>query len=241
MKYMGSKNKIAKEILPIILKDRKENQYYIEPFVGGANIIDKVNGNCIGSDNNPYLIAMWQLLQSGWIPPKSITKEIYNFYKEKYYSKIYTNEEMGIIGYVGFCGSYGGRFFDGGYAGTIQTKSGKRDYPLESYNNIMKQLPYLQNVEFRHCDYKDLLLPNNSIIYCDKPYENTKEYLYSKGFNHNEFWEWCRTQFNSGHTIFVSEYNAPNDFECVWEKEITTSLNLYSSKYNCEKLYKYKG
>ena len=38
MKYMGSKNRIAKYILPIILKDRKEGQWYVEPFVGGANM-----------------------------------------------------------------------------------------------------------------------------------------------------------------------------------------------------------
>lgn len=44
MKYMGSKNRYAKEILPLILKDRKENQWYVEPFVGGANVIDKVGG-----------------------------------------------------------------------------------------------------------------------------------------------------------------------------------------------------
>ena len=36
MKYMGSKNRIAKYILPIMLKDRKPNQYWVEPFVGGA-------------------------------------------------------------------------------------------------------------------------------------------------------------------------------------------------------------
>ena len=59
MKYMGSKNRIAKYLLPIILKDRKEGQWYVEPFVGGANMIDKVDGNRIGADNNEYLIAMW--------------------------------------------------------------------------------------------------------------------------------------------------------------------------------------
>ena len=32
---MGSKNRIVNEILPIILKDRKPNQWYVEPFVGG--------------------------------------------------------------------------------------------------------------------------------------------------------------------------------------------------------------
>ena len=57
MKYMGSKARFAKDLLPIILKDRKEQQYYVEPFVGGCNIIDKVNGKRIASDSNKYLIA----------------------------------------------------------------------------------------------------------------------------------------------------------------------------------------
>ena len=37
MKYMGSKSRIANEILPIILKNRKPNQYYVEPFCWGCN------------------------------------------------------------------------------------------------------------------------------------------------------------------------------------------------------------
>ena len=45
MKFMGSKNRIAKEILLIILKDRKEGQFYIEPFCGGLGTMDKVLGN----------------------------------------------------------------------------------------------------------------------------------------------------------------------------------------------------
>jgi DNA adenine methylase len=53
---MGSKNRIAKHILPIILKDRKENQYYVEPFVGGGNIIDKVDGLRIGAYFNKYVV-----------------------------------------------------------------------------------------------------------------------------------------------------------------------------------------
>ena len=59
MKYMGSKAKIAKEILPIILSNRLESQYYIEPFCGGCNSLCHVNGNRIGNDKNNYLIAMW--------------------------------------------------------------------------------------------------------------------------------------------------------------------------------------
>lgn len=37
MIYMGSKARFAKDLLPIILKDRTEEQYYVEPFVSEYN------------------------------------------------------------------------------------------------------------------------------------------------------------------------------------------------------------
>ena len=77
MKYMGSKNRIAKYLLPIILKDRKEEQWYIEPFVGGCNMIDKVTGNRIGNDVNEYLISFLQSLQCGFTSPEHINLEMY--------------------------------------------------------------------------------------------------------------------------------------------------------------------
>lgn len=39
MKYMGSKNRIAKEILPIMLEHRTEDMTWVEPMVGGGNMI----------------------------------------------------------------------------------------------------------------------------------------------------------------------------------------------------------
>lgn len=39
---MGSKNRIAKELLPIITAELSEGIYYVEPFAGGCNMIDKV-------------------------------------------------------------------------------------------------------------------------------------------------------------------------------------------------------
>lgn len=56
MKYMGSKNRFAKELLPIILKDRINGQHYIEPFAGGMNLIDKVDGKRIANEIKEYLI-----------------------------------------------------------------------------------------------------------------------------------------------------------------------------------------
>lgn len=61
MVYMGSKQKLAKHIVPILQKyiadyDIKQ---YIEPFVGGANVIDKIAcPTKTGSDINKYLIAL---------------------------------------------------------------------------------------------------------------------------------------------------------------------------------------
>lgn len=47
MKYQGSKNRIAKDLLKVILADErvKNCKYWVEPFVGGANMIDKVPDN----------------------------------------------------------------------------------------------------------------------------------------------------------------------------------------------------
>ena len=44
MKYMGSKNRIAKHLLPIMLAECEKHNItkWVEPFVGGANMIDKV-------------------------------------------------------------------------------------------------------------------------------------------------------------------------------------------------------
>lgn len=51
MRYLGSKARIAKEILPIILADRKEGQYFVEPFCGGCNVTASVPGNRIANDS----------------------------------------------------------------------------------------------------------------------------------------------------------------------------------------------
>ena len=238
MKYMGSKNRIAKYILPIILKDRKENQYYVEPFVGGANMIDKVDGNRIGADNNEYLIAMWQGLQENRERPYKIEKELYNKARDSYNKKDYSLFDKFMIGWVGWMGSYNGRFFDGGYSGH---SVGKRDYISEQIKNTEAQIENIKNIEFIISSYAYLKIPENSIIYCDIPYMDTKQYITSKDFDHTKFWEWCREKSKEGHQVFVSEYNAPEDFECIWQMEVTNSMNTTKTYKPIEKLFRYKG
>ncbi len=104
----------------------------------------------------------------------------------------------------------------------------------------------LKGVKFLSCDYRELKIPINSIVYCDPPYDGTKEYIEAvkSGFNPVYFWDWCREVRKLGHKVFVSEYNAPYDFECIWEKEVKSSLGANGvtggSKKSIEKLFTLK-
>lgn len=242
MKYMGSKARIAKEILPIILKDRKEEQWYVEPFAGGMNTISEVLGNRIANDNNKYLIEMWKGLLLNTERPSKIDKEFYDKVRCEYKNKSNKIYSDFLIGWVGFMASANGRFFDGGYSGLTITKDNNiRDYISESIKNIEKQIPKLKGVNFYNFNYLDLKIPKNSIIYCDKPYFGVKQYSTSKNFNHNEFWLWCKKMKNEGHSIFISEYEAPKEFICIWEKVVNSSLSanglIGGNKKSVEKLF----
>lgn len=245
MKYMGSKNRFAKELLPIILKDRTKGQHYIEPFAGGMNLIDKVDGKRIANDNNKYLIALWRGLQTNKTRPTEISKEFYSDVRDCFNGKNSKYDDF-TIGWVGFMGSANGRFFEGGYSGKSNTKIGSvRNYIDESIRNIQKQMPNLKDVDFRCNDYLELEIPENSIVYCDIPYEGTKQYSTSKGFNYNQFWDWVRSTTLKGNQVFVSEYKAPEDFVCVWEKEAKSSLKangvIKGNKLSTERLFIYCG
>lgn len=81
MKYVGSKNRLSKDLAPIIQSyiDNNNIKNYWEPFVGGANLIDKIKCvNRYGSDIHKYLIALLQHVQvtTGDLP-KTFTAEEY--------------------------------------------------------------------------------------------------------------------------------------------------------------------
>ena len=237
---MGSKNRISGEILPIILKDRKESQTYVEPFCGGLNTMDKIDGHRIAGDKNKYLIAMWQGLQENRERPYQISKELYSKARTEYNNKTNIEIDDFLIGWIGWMGSYNGRFFDGGYSGHSVGKT-QRDYIGEGIRNTERQIPKIQGITFKSCDYRNLEIPQNSIVYCDIPYKNTKQYATSKGFNHVSFWDWCRDMTKQGHQVFISEYQAPDDFICLWQKKVTTTINATKTYRPIERLFKYSG
>lgn len=240
MKYMGSKNRIAKDIIPIILENRDKYPYYVEPFVGGCNMIDKIEGYRIGFDINPYLIEMWKLIQNNNTSlPLEISKELYDKARNHFNNKTADSYfSVGMIGWIGFMASFNGRFFDGGYSG--HNVNG-RNYIGEQIKNTLAQSSKIKDVIFITKSFNDIVIPmGQSIVYCDPPYKNSKQYAYSKNFNYDLFWNWVRKKSLQGNEVFVSEYDAPEDFECVWQKEVTNSLNPTKTIKATEKLFKYK-
>lgn len=85
----------------------------------------------------------------------------------------------------------------------------------------LQGLESLGRLELTNLDYRDVKIEEDSVIYCDPPYLNTEGYRID--FNHNEFYDWCRTQNN----IFISEYVMPDDFKVVAQKD---KLCIYNNK-----------
>lgn len=236
MKYMGSKSRIKKYILPILqnLIDSYDIQTYIEPFCGGCNIIDDIKcKNRIANDISKPLIELWKGLQDN--------KQISLFSKQQY-NNIKNNQDNFdgfTIGCAGFLHSYNGKYW-GGYAGEIITKTGiKRDYRIESISNIIKQSEKLKDVKFTNLNYKECANNiSNALIYCDIPYKNTTGY--NNTFNHDEFWKWCREK-SKNNFILISELEAPNDFKCIWSGNVTRTQDNKSRSVSVEKLFIYQG
>lgn len=240
MRYVGSKNKLSKDLAPIIQSYiNKDTKGYLEPFVGGANMIDKIQcSNKIGCDIHKQLISLLQYAQEyGDLLPERISEDTYNEVKnnkEKY--------EDWYLGLVGFCSSFGAKYF-GGYA-----RDGKGDnsgkWSAGAIKNLKKQIPNLKNIKFQCCSFLDL--PKDKIkgyvIYCDIPYKGTTKYK-TEEFPYEEFYEWVK-EMSISNTVLISEYNMPDEFECIWEKEHKTLIDSNKSSgdkdnVRIERLYTY--
>lgn len=239
MKYMGSKARLVKELKPIIddiiLKYGIEN--YIEPFVGGANLIQHINcENRFGYDKHLYLIELLKAIKSGYKPPTKISVEHYQEVKDSFKNGDGRFENY-YYGAIGFLGAFRGLFFDSQGCKDFVSQGRVRNNYTEGRKNILKQYEDFQTINFEYSDYKDIEIPQNSLIYCDPPYEDTcqKGYADSGSFNHEEYWDWVR-ETSMDNIVLCSEYNAPSDFICIWKKEVSINLAVQSRK-NVEKLF----
>lgn len=228
MKYIGSKNRISKELAPIIQSYVNNSDGYIEPFVGGANMIDKIKcDNKYGSDIHKELISLLQHIQ---INIDDVSLHI----SEDEYIRVRDNKEQyedWYVGLVGFCSTFSAKYF-GGYARAFKNdKVTPRDMSNEAIKNLLKQAPNLKDIKFNCKDFRDIKNINNYVIYCDPPYRDTTKYK-TENFPYEEFYDWCR-KMSKDNIVLISEYNMPEDFKCIWQKE--SKVNFDSNRKNSDK------
>lgn len=99
------------------------------------------------------------------------------------------------------------------------------------------QLPNeVQKLEATQADYRDVEILPGSVIYCDIPYRDTREYR-NDAFDHDAFYEWALKQTAP---LFVSEYEMPEpDFVCVAEFErVSTFSATNNSLRKIERIFR---
>lgn len=240
MKYVGSKNRLSKQLAPIIQSyidgmGERCNGYW-EPFVGGANMIDKIKfSHKYGSDSHKYLIALLRHIQQ-------TTDDLPETISENEYDAVRINSDAypdWYVGLVGFC-TFGAKWFGGYPRGFKADGVTPRDITNEAIRNIKKQAPALKNIKFFCGDYTKGSNAKGYVIYCGPPYRDTTKYA-TGNFDYEKFYAWCKDMAKTN-IVLISEYWMPDDgFECIWQGNLKCTLDKASRTDKVERLYVCKG
>lgn len=203
-------------------------------------MIDKIKcDNRIGCDIHKQLIALLQYAQGhGEDLPERILEDEYKAVQNNK-----QNYPDWYLGLVGFCASFGAKYF-GGYARDSKAdNSGK--WSAGAIKNLKMQIPFIKNVTFENIRFQDLPLEKikGYVIYCDIPYRGTTKYK-TETFPYEEFYEWVKVA-SIHNIVLVSEYSMPEEFTCIWSKETKTLLDSNKGRSDdknirVEKLFTYK-
>ena len=133
-------------------------------------------------------------------------------------------------------------FCNGGFPRSYAKNTDTRDYFSEARRNLEAQAESLGGIVFKAQNYWDLEKVKDAVIYLDPPYAGTKIYGYANQpkMDYDHFWNWVR-ELSKDNYVFVSEQTAPEDFEVVWEQEVTRTTNKENNFKAVEKLFKYRG
>lgn len=229
MQYNGGKKKIAKYIAEIVNKNNP--QVYWEPFCGMASVGLLVTAPTkIFSDADQAIVSVLQACQEGYEFPTSLSEEEYRAAK-------LLPPTNPIHGFAKYGCSFGGKPW-GGYA----RNSSKRDYTNEAFKKL-KDLKDrfagsgLAVFQFSCIQVTQETQPpeNCDTIYLDPPYAGTARV--GAGIPMQDwFWSWAEN-LAKNHNVFVSEYNAPDNWECVFEHKTSGMRNTTGREKPTEKLF----
>lgn len=235
---------------------------YIEPFAGGCNSLQRVpeKAGCkrIGYDKNNFLISLlnfakYVLNREEPLNQRNSTQlmEIYSTI-EDLLTRDYTEDEYKLLrdiarlpaderraygvsdeelGFVGFIYSYRGDFFQG--------YTGYSENCVKCLKSFIATVQKLTGAELYCKDYREIELPNEPcIIYCDPPYKG--ERYVGKCFkshwlelvDYEELYETLRYWHSLGHSVWLSEREAPEDFVPVWQKDVQIAMTVGANNRN---------
>jgi len=237
--YQGGKTQIGSKIYQVIkdveTKIEWKSSDYFEPFCGMLGVAihaAKDSRHVIACDLNEDIILMWKAIQKGWMPSYNSCS------KKKYNSLKLDKKHSAERGFIGIACSYSGIPY-AGYRGYFSNGASA----LSMTKRVMQKnyVPFLKNITFLKSDSYDNLVPKGHLtIYCDPPYKNND---YGRGnkhfyFDHEKFWQVMRL-WSKNNLVFISEYEAPEDFVCIWKKDVSNSHNSISSNH-VEKVFVHK-
>jgi len=108
------------------------------------------------------------------------------------------------------------------------------NYIPQLYDGVMinytLEIGKFKDIDFDCCSY-DEWDPHNQLIYCDPPYQITKNPVkYRTGtkkydvFDNQHFWDVMRL-WSKDNYVFISETTAPSDFVRIWSKSTHRSVS----------------
>lgn len=244
MHYQGGKTLIARRLSETILAHTPARTEYYEPFVGGAGMADYMGHHfkrAHYSDLHGPLILMWQAAHAGLIMhgdathffPADIDRADYDYHKSK-------QPHSPATALIGFGSGFGGKYYGSYVYADVRDGRTYHHVALRSITKKLKGALAQEATTFNHAAYETIDPASGAVIYCDPPYAGTTGYS-TGAFNHDAFWEWCRQQARRGCHVYVSEYTAPDDFTCIFEREKRVTMNhANNTRHAVERLYTYK-
>jgi len=186
------------------------------------------------SDIHGPLIGMYKALQGGWTPPATVSEEEYQAARRGAF-------DDPLSAFIGYGASFGAKWF-GGFA---RNPNRPRDSAQEARNSLLAAFGAMPPVTFFQADFLSTDPPApGMLIYCDPPYIGTEGYDAIGGrFDHEVFWQRCRDLSKAGHSVVISEYQAPEDFKPVLEIPVITALRTAAAgnrpEPRIERLFRY--
>lgn len=237
MTYLGGKARCAEEIARIInAQPHDPRAAFVSPFCGSGAVESLVKGfnKKRLSNFNRYTVAMLKEAAAGRIYPDEVPESEYERLKSEVRSGMCG--DVALAGFVGFGCTFGGAF----YAGYARDPSGRRKYAAAASRSMKKTGELLRGAEIFRSDYRTARIGYWDVVYCDPPYKGTSGFRCTPPFDSEAFWTWARITSLSN-LVFISETEAPEDFACVWEKEIRAhAFSGDRNKMRTEKLFIYK-